>query len=215
MIIDDKKIKRLYSWFFVWYSLEAMIIFSIALCRIVSPESNINAPINALFFASGGSLIWPGLVLLSFIIGAFTTPIFMLIYVSIIISVITSIIIEYKYNICSPVVFGLLRRINAKVIREISAGIFVWYIFEAILIFSPIILNSVSIYKTADPIEVIFSGCIFSVFWPIITFSFLFLTDASSDPFFLRLYGSSLIFLIITLIIEYKFPFAYSKLLNI
>ena len=210
------KIERIRAWFLVWYSLEAMIIFSIALWRIVSPESDINAPINALFFACAGSLEWPGVVLLSLITGVFVTPTFMLINGLILISSITSIIIEYKYDICSPIVFGLSRRINAKVIREIFAGIFVWYIFEAILIFWLVMLNNLmSIYKTTDLIEVIFLGGILSVFWPMITFIFFIMVDASSNPFFLGLCGSALIFLIISLIVEYKFHFAYSKILNI
>ena len=209
------KIERIRAWFLIWYSLEAMLIFFITIGRIISLESLRNAPINALFFACAGSLEWPGVVFLSFITGASITPIFILINGLILISSITSIIIEYKYNICYPLASGLLIRINEQVIREISAGILVWYIFEAILIFFLSIFYSVSIYKTADLIEVLFAAGFFSVFWPIIIFIFFFLVDVSSNEFFLIFFGSSLVFLIGSLIIEYKFHFAYSKILNV
>ncbi len=209
------KIERIHAWFLVWYSLEAMLTFFIAIGRILSLESLRNAPLNAFFFACAGSLEWPGVIFLSFITGAFVTPIFVLINGLILISSITSIIIEYKYNICYSIVSGLLMRINEKVIREIFAGIFVWYIFEAIVIFSLGMLYSVSIHRTADPIEVLFVVGFFSVFWPIIIFIFFFLVDAFTNELFLIFFGSSLIFLIVSLIIVYKFNFAYSKIFDL
>ncbi|MFX1506710.1 MAG: hypothetical protein ACFFDC_11460 [Promethearchaeota archaeon] len=209
------KIERIRAWFLVWYSLEAMLIFFIVIGRMLSQESLRNTPINALFalfcMAWAGSLEWPGVIFLSFITGAFITPIFMLINGVILISSITSILIEYKYNISYPLVSGLLKRINENLIREIAAGIFVWYIFEIIVIFSISLLYSMIIYRTADPIKV----GILSVFWPIFIFLVSLLVPAASNDLFLIFFGSSLIFLIITLILESKFHFAYLKVLNI
>ena len=212
------KIERIRAWFLVWYFLEAVLIFFIIIGRMLSQENLRNAPINALFvlfcMACAGSLEWPGVIFLSFITGAFFTPIFLVINILILISSITSILIEYKYNISYPLVSGLFKRVNEKVIREIFAGIFVWYIFEVIVIFSISMPYSVLINRTTDPMEVLFMVGILSVFWPIFIFLFSLLVPASSTDYFLIFFGSSLIFLIISLIIEYKFHFAYSKILN-
>jgi len=225
MVVRDKEIKkRFFAWFLVWYSLEVMLIFFIAFGNWILSENNINAPINVFFIACMGSLIWPIIILLFFITGASLTPVFLLIFGSIVISSITSIIIEYKYNICYPVLFDLLGRIDGLVLNFMKEGILrifsfwikSWYFLESVfLILSYIMGWGVFVPLSEEEFPSILSKILviimLSLSWPLymsfITGLFIIGYEGASlsishlfQPFFWPLYISAFIAFIFTLI---------------
>lgn len=79
------------------------------------------------------------------------------------------------------------------------------------LIFFSMFYPALAFNETYDLFDVLSKSSILSIIWPGFFFVLLLLVDFSSNAFFLAPFGSSQIFLIISLILKYKYDFSFSK----
>lgn len=213
LIIDNKVHKRFFSWFIIWYSIETLIFFSIFLSHVFLSGNYIIYPIHAILIICGGSLEWPAIVLFSLVTGYSQTSPFFLLYSIILISSILSILIECKYNISCPVVSNINKKFDAKVLDEILALFFIYYVLSGIVLFF-IFLSAQSINNVSDLPEVLFGCFVMSTIWFFLLFIMMFFLPFTSH-YFLVPFGLFVIFLFVSLVLKYRFNVKFSKVFDL